>query len=263
MKLLDSIYSQIPSNNRLERIWKIAQVDFKRRYYNDRLGLFWALIKPVFEAGVYYFVFKQVLKSDIPNLAMFIFLGLIVWTLFTELTKSGIKLLQSKRYLIENIQFNRDDLYISHILSGLMGFSFNFFAFMILFFILGLNLNWNIIYFPIVMLIVVLIGIGTTMILCNLQPFLKDIDHIWDMGLLLGLFGSGIFYDPKILVELFDFSIYVNPFLGIMHNLRATIMGTYDFNFTYLFINSFQTILILIIGIIISKKYGPLAIEKL
>lgn len=263
MKIPYFILSKIPSNNRMERIWKLGQVDFKKRYYNDRLGLLWALIKPVFEAGIYFFVFKQVLKTEIPNFALFIFLALILWTLFVESTKTGTHLLHAKRYLIENIQFNRFDLYISHMISGLIGFVFNFLAFMIIFLLLGIELKSSFLLFPIIVIQMVILSLAATLILSNLQPFVKDINHLWDMVLLAGLFGSGIFYDPKIVIKMFDFSLYCNPFLGIMHNARASVLGTYDFQIDYLIINSVQALILLLIGLFITKKFGPLAIEKL
>ena len=148
-------------------------------------------------------------------------------------------------------------------ISGLIGFVFNCFAFMIIFFLLGLELKSTFLLFPLIVVQMVVLSLGATLILSNLQPFIKDINHLWDMVLLAGLFGSGIFYDPEIVINTFDFSLYINPFLGIMHNARASVLGTHDFQFDYLIINAIQAIILFLMGCLINKKFGPLAIEKL
>jgi len=60
--VVDKLINRIPENNRVERIWKLAQLDFKKRYYNDNLGILWSLLEPLFRIGIYYFIFKVVLK---------------------------------------------------------------------------------------------------------------------------------------------------------------------------------------------------------
>ncbi|MFK7934051.1 MAG: hypothetical protein AB8G22_11130, partial [Saprospiraceae bacterium] len=56
-KVLRPVLEAIPANNRLERIWILAKVDFKKRYYHSSLGLVWALLNPIFQLSVYYTVF--------------------------------------------------------------------------------------------------------------------------------------------------------------------------------------------------------------
>jgi len=45
-KVLRPIYKLFPESNRFERIWKLAQLDFKKRYYHDNLGALWSLLEP-------------------------------------------------------------------------------------------------------------------------------------------------------------------------------------------------------------------------
>ena len=110
-KILKPLIQYLPENNRLERIWILAKFDFKSRYYYHQLGILWALIKPFFEFLVYYLVFTIVFKSDIPNYALYLFLGIILWNFFEEGTNKGITVLPQRIYLIENIAFNKSDLF--------------------------------------------------------------------------------------------------------------------------------------------------------
>ena len=49
-------------SNKLERLWLLAKIEFKLRYYENKLGLLWALIKPVMDMTIYYVAFKIILK---------------------------------------------------------------------------------------------------------------------------------------------------------------------------------------------------------
>jgi ABC-type polysaccharide/polyol phosphate export permease len=73
---MDWLVKYWPENNRLERIWKLAQVDFKKRYYNDRLGLLWALINPIFKVIVYFLVFSLFFKVQQENYGLYLFSGI-------------------------------------------------------------------------------------------------------------------------------------------------------------------------------------------
>ena len=58
-KILRPLIKRLPENNRIELIWKLAQVDFKKRYYNDSLGLFWALLNPIFRILIYCLLYTS------------------------------------------------------------------------------------------------------------------------------------------------------------------------------------------------------------
>ena len=101
-KIAGPIVKRLPISSRLERIWKLAQTEFKKRYYNDRLGLLWALMNPLFQVAVFYWVFTYIfnrVSEGIPNFALFLFGGIIAWQAFVETTKKCMKVLSTKRYL--------------------------------------------------------------------------------------------------------------------------------------------------------------------
>lgn len=261
--LLHKIFQYVPENNRLERIWKLAQVDFKKRYYNDRLGLLWALIKPIFEVIVYYSVFTVAFKVEKENYALFLFCGIIFWMLFAETTTQGIWLLSKKLYLIENIQFNRIDLYFSYSLSVIIGFLFNLGAFFIMALLMNVSFQPDTLFLPILVLSFMILGMGFTMVLSSIQPFLKDIWHAWEMILIVGFWTSGIFFDLDSIIEAYPWAIYVDPFLGMIHNAHGVCLDTYEVNTFYLALNFGHALIFFAIGLLVMKKYGGLAIEKL
>jgi len=254
----------LPSNNRLERIWKIAQVDFQSRYYNDRLGLLWALIKPVFEATLYYVAFTFLLQIQKENFALFLFAGLITWSAFAEGSSSSIGLLRIKSYLIENVQFNHIDLYLSHVASVFFGFLFNFFALIVISLFFSQHLSVEIFWFlPILMITLFLITMALSMLLSTLQPFLRDITHFWDMMMLAGLWASAVFFEADVVLKQFPLFAYANPFIGIISNIRGIVIDAYAVSYYWLGINLTYAIILFFICYFLFRRYSGLALEKL
>ena len=120
-------------SNKVERIWLLAKIEFKLRYYENKLGLLWALLKPILDICIYYVVFKIIMKSDVPAFASYLFIGLILWNFFVESTTGSIQILNTKKYLYEYSNMNKLEIYISQLMSNSIGLFFNFIMFLIFF----------------------------------------------------------------------------------------------------------------------------------
>ena len=259
----ERIINLIPENNRMERIWKLAQVGFKKRYYHDRLGLFWAVLNPLFQMGIYFLVFKYIFKSEEENFALFLFCGLIIWMAFAECADRGMALLENNRFLIENIQFNQLDLFFSHTLSIFIGLFFNIAVFFFLCLVTGLSLTWNVFLLPVLLFNLFLIATGVSLILATLKIYLRDIVHLWAVIVLLGFWGSGILFDGAIYQEVFPPMLYANPFVGIIMNIRAIVMKGIMPDWHLLAINMAIGAFILGMGILLFKKYAHKFLENI
>lgn len=260
------ILSIIPESNRFERIWKLAQVDFKKRYYNDRLGLLWAFINPVLNVMIYWVVFTHIMpkaRDGIEHFALFLFSAIIFWICFVEMIKRGMRVLESKRYLIENIQVIKEDLYLSNSISILLGFLFNLGAYLTVAMIFGVTYSTSILFLPILILTTTLIGTGIGMILSVIYIFLKDINHLVDILLLFGFWTSGIFFPAEKILAFWKPLYYLNPFVGILENVRALIVYDSEIKIDILSINLVFGLFIFSFGVFLVKRYSYLAIERL
>ena len=256
---------RLPENNRIERIWKLAQVDFKKRFYNDRLGLFWAFLNPVLRTLIYYFIFNLVFErsvGQIENYGLYIFSGLLIWMGFVENIKKGMLVLNKKRYLIENIQVQKIDLYISNSLAILLGTLFNLFGYIVIALLFGVSFSWEVIYLVLILLNISILGMGSAMILSTIYIFLKDINHILDILILIGFWSSGIFFQAEKILEKIPWFIFINPFLGIIDNMRNVALYDKPVNWYYMCIGMAWGILLFVIGLYFLRKYAYLSIEK-
>lgn len=253
----------IPQNNRIERIWMLAKVDFKNRYYDSKLGIVWALINPLFRLCVFYYVFTILFTRGTDNFVLHLFSGLVVWLFFVETTKKSLTLFKQKKYLIANISFDKLDLYYSSLLSGFFGFIFNFFIYLIFTLFFSIEYTWNIVWFPFIILNLLMICLGLSLILSTLSLYLRDLTHLWDLFIMLGFWASPIIYSEKILIDKAEFLVKINPIAGILINVRRVLLNASEPHYFYLIYNLIFASLILSIGFYLYRKHINRAVELL
>lgn len=261
--LLGPILQLLPENNRLERIWKLALIDFKKRYYNTYLGVVWAFLNPLFKLFIYYTIFSIVIDPQIENYGFYIFSGIIFWQFFSEGTNKSFSILKSKRYLLENIQFNKVDLYYSAILSLCLGFIFNLTSYLLITSLFGIYFNWNLLWIFFLALNTALIVFGFLLILSTFYIHFSDLNQIWSMVLLAGIWLTPIFYGRSALIEAFPALLYINPLAGIIINVRETSLYARSPDFFLLGYDFAWGVVISIVGLIIFKRFSKKMLEKL
>lgn len=261
-----SISTLKKSNNKLERLWLLAKIEFKLRYYENKLGLFWALLKPLLDIFIYYIVFNIILQQNIPAYASYLFIGLIVFNFFIESTSGTISLLHTKKYLYEYSNMNKLEIYVSTLMSNVIGFTFNLIMFVTFYnFIepdsLGVSLM-NLWIIPIFFCLFIM-SLGVSLILSNIYIVAKDVTQIWQVIATVLMFISPLFYKLSLFREALPNFDYANPLAGIIINARRVMMQGLMPDFELLFFNVGYALFFLLIGLIFLNKLGSKAAEKL
>lgn len=263
LKILNDWFGR---SNKVERLWLLAKIEFKLRYYENKLGLLWALLKPLLDIAIYYVVFKIVLKSDIPAFASFLFIGLILWNFFVESTTGTIQILNTKKYLYEYSNMNKIEIYVSTLLSNSIGFFFNFMMFLIFYnFIEKESTGFSVENFWIlaIFLNLFILSLGSSLILSNIYIVAKDINQVWQVITAFLFFLSPIFYKLSTFKSALPSFEYGNPIAGIIINARRVMMEHSEPDFQLMGFGYAYAIFILLLGIMLLNKLGSKAAEKL
>lgn len=221
--IISIVKDWIQRTNKLERLWLLAKIEFKLRYYENKLGLLWALIKPLMDIAIYYTVFQIILKQGVPAFASYLFIGLILWNFFVESTTGTVQILHVKKYLYEYSNMNKLEIYLSTIISNSIGFFFNFFMFLIFYSLIekGSNgLSWQNFWIIPLFINLFILAMGVSLILSNIYIVAKDIHQIWTVFVSLLLFLSPVFYKLDVFRHALPTFDYANPLAGIIINAR-------------------------------------------
>ncbi len=253
-------------SNKLERLWLLAKIEFKLRYYENKLGLFWALLKPLLDMFIYYVAFKVILKSDVPAFASYLFIGLVIWNFFVESTTGTIQILNTKKYLYEYSNMNKLEIYVSTLFSNSIGFLFNLIMFFLFYHLFETQPNPISMYnLWIVVLFINLftLSLGCSLILSNLYIIAKDINQIWMVFISFLFFLSPIFYKLSVFQAALPALEYGNPIAGIIINARRVMMENISPDYELLAFDFGFAIFLLLAGLLLLNKLGARAAEKL
>lgn len=250
-------------SNRAERIWMMAKIEFKLRYYENKLGLMWALIKPISQILMYYVVFQVLMNQGVDDYVIYLFAGLLLWMFFTECTSGTVKILKTKKYLYEYTNMHKLEIYIASIMSSVIGLIFNLMIFLIGAWISGIYPSYHYIYFLLIFLNLFILSFGVSLILSNLFLLFKDIMQIWNIVVGFGFFLSPILYRGDLFSEKLRFLDYLNPISGIINNARNVLMFQTNPDWQMLLFDIGYASIILLIGLILLKRISPKASELL
>jgi len=256
----------IRQSNKLERIWLLAKIEFKLRYYENKLGLLWALIKPVSDMFIFYIAFELILKQGIPNFVSFLFIALIQWNFFVESTSGTVQILQSKKYLYEYTNMNKIEIYLSTILANCIGFFFNFIFFLIFYQFIDENtpgLTWNALLFIPIFLNLLVFALGFSIILSSVYIVAKDIAQIWTVVIGIGFWISPILFKLETFRETLPGVDYINPISGIIINARNVLLYQKLPEWDLFLFDWIYAAFVLLTAIILLNRLGKKAAEKL
>jgi len=253
-------------SNKIERLWLLAKIEFKLRYYENKLGLLWALIKPLLDIAIYYAVFQIILKQNIPAFASYLFIGLILWNFFLESTTGTIQILSTKKYLYEYSNMNKLEIYVSTLFSNSIGFFFNFIMFLLFYNFLeseSTGISILNIWIIIIFLNLFILSLGMSLILSTIYIVAKDISQIWMAFTSFLFFLSPIFYKLSTFKQALPSFDYGNPIAGIIINARRVMMEQSQPDFRLMSFDFGYAAVLLLIGILFLNRLGSRAAEKL
>ncbi len=254
---------KIPENNRIERIWVLAKADFVQRYYGSFFGVFWAFLNPLFQLMIFYFIFTWFFDTKIPNYALYVLSGLLMWMFFSETTRKGLMLLKNKRYLYENIPINKIDIFNSSIVSTLIALFINFAIYFIVSFFMPVDYGWSMIIFPYLILLSCIFVFSVSLILSLLNVFFEDINHVWDIALLAIFWTMPLFYQQDLIMDKYRFLLYLNPMTGIIINMREiTLLNKWP-TWDIMFYDTAIIAVLTVISLLLFRKYHFKSAEKL
>jgi ABC-type polysaccharide/polyol phosphate export permease len=211
----------------LQIVLVLGFMETKQRYQNSLLGIFWSVLKPLALFSLYFGVFGILFKAgNGPDYALRLFLGVILWVLFTESTSLGLQAFLGRKTIVTKIRVNPLLLPVVSFVSPLINFAVNASIFAAAYLLLlgrpaGLWTPGHLLLAGVSLAAIALLIVSINIILANLNAMFRDVEPIWELALTYGIFLTPIMY-PLPVPERWRFAYYcLNPLALALDDVKS------------------------------------------
>lgn len=203
------------------------------RYKGSIMGLAWSFFNPVFMLVVYTFVFSEIFKSrwngvggdeSKTQFAVLLFVGMIVFSLFSEVLNRAPVLILSNINYVKKVVFPLEILSIISMGAALFHSLISLAVLLAAFVLFNGFLHWTVIFAPLVFLPLVFLTLGLSWILASLGVFLRDVGQTIGIVTSVLMFLSPVFYPVSAVPERFRPFIMANPLTFIIEEAREVLI---------------------------------------
>ena len=173
--------------------------ELKARYRGSVLGFFWSFVNPLLLLLIYTFVFTVVLPgthpTEIEPYALFMFCGILPWTWFSSSLLESSNVLISGGNLIKKVLFPAEVLPIVTVLANMVHFFLGLpiLAAFLVYYRRPLD-PIELLWFPVVVLVQLLLTLGLALIVSALTVHFRDIKDMLANLLTFWFFATPIIY---------------------------------------------------------------------
>jgi ABC-2 type transport system permease protein len=256
----------------------LVKTDFKLRYQGSLIGHLWSILKPLMQFTVMYIVFVRFLKfgKDIPNFAVALLLGMVIWGFFTEATSTSLTSIVMRGDLLRKISFPKEIIVLSVTINAFINFLINLIVVLFFSVLSHVKLTGYFYLTPLYIFPLFAFSLGVSFILATIFVYFRDIGPIWEVFMQAGLYMTPIIYPLSQIIgtnihhsslNISDNQIisvmFMNPLATIIQDLRYNLIDPHNqtigafINHSWIIaIPYILPFVVLIIGYIIFKKHA-------
>lgn len=197
--------------------------EFRGKYKKSFLGVLWSFLNPLCQLLVYALVFPFILRVDVENYTMFLVVALIPWTFFNMTVMQSAASVVTNGGIIKKVYFPREILPLSVATSNLLNFFITSGLVLIALLISGIGITSSILMLPFVILIQYILQLGIAFILSSITVFVRDIEHIMNIFIMLMFYMSPIVYSTDMIPDKFVPLFKLNPMFHIIGYYREIL----------------------------------------
>ena len=257
----------------LKAIWKYKDLlqmfvfrDFVTYYKQTVLGPLWFFIQPMFTAAINLFVFGRLAGLGPEGVPGFLFYlsGPILWQYFQDTFTKTAAVFVENQAIFGKVYFPRLIMPLTILISGLLKFGVQLSLLLIAigfyYFKEGnFLMQWEIVFFPILLLIVMTLAMGFGLIISSLTTKYRDLKFLVDFAVPLGRYITpGIATTYALFSETLSGKmmaiVRLNPLGHLIDSFNYMFVGAGAFSWENIGFSALFAVGLLIVGILILNQ---------
>jgi lipopolysaccharide transport system permease protein len=247
--------------NYRDLLWLLVRRDFVSFYKQTIFGPLWFFIQPIFTTITFTIIFGNlagISTSGAPK-PLFYMAGTIAWNYFADCLNKTSTVFRDNANIFGKVYFPRLIMPLSIIFSNLVKFGIQLVLFVLLliyYMVQGSKIepNFYILLFPVVIILMALLGLGLGLIITALTTKYRDLIFLVTFGVQLLMYATPIIYPLEAAPEKYRNLIALNPLSGLVETVRYGFLGTGHF-YTGAFVYSVvASLIIFLLGLVIFNR---------
>jgi lipopolysaccharide transport system permease protein len=234
----------------------LVKKDFKVRYRNMSLGIFWSLLNPLVTTAVLTFVFTQIkiFTNPKPLYPVFVLCGLVPFNFFTMAWSTSTSSLVDSGRIIKRLPIPREIIPIATVLGNcahlliqiglLLAFALGF----------GLSVNRHWVWLPVLWGLEVIFVCGLSLISAAVNVYIRDTRYVVESANTILFWMVPIFYSIEVVPEAYARFYDLNPVAALVVALRSILLDGAPPSISILWKFSVVSTLTLAVGLLSFRK---------
>jgi lipopolysaccharide transport system permease protein len=206
------------------------------RHKGTALGLTWAIAQPLLTLGIYTFIFGFVFQNrwgaeklggpEWANFLLNFFAGFVLFGFFSETVNRSPTFITDHPNLVRKVVFPLEIFPVTAVGAGLVYSGCSLVLLLLTTLILAGTFSWTIVFFPLVLLPLLMLTLGVSWFFASMGVFVRDVRQVVPVMTQLLFFVTPIFYDIESpgIRPVYKQIIRLNPFTTIVESGRRTLL---------------------------------------
>ena len=252
----------------LKNVWRYRDLiymyvkrDIVVQYKQTILGPIWYFVQPIMTTIMFMFVFggiAQISTDGMPQ-PLFYMAGLLLWNYFSSCFTASSDIFGSNANVFGKVYFPRLVVPISAIISNLLKMLIQLVLFIFIYIYFAIKgapvyLNWSLLLFPVLVVMVALHGMSWGLIISSLTTKYRDLKFLISFGVQLLMYATPIIYPLSASPEKYRWVLELNPLTPIMETFKYSCMGCGALSWSGLLYSFIFMSVSLFLGIVIFSR---------
>ena len=236
--------------------------NFRTAYKQTILGPLWFIITPVLSVFVYVAVFGGIanIPTDGVPAVLFYLLGIAVWSYFASCLNATSNSFVTNADIFGKVYFPRIIMPLVAVTTNLLSFAIQlaiFAVFYVYYACTGANLqiHWQIVLFPLLVVLLALMAVGFGMIFSSMTTKYRDLQIMLAKIISLWVYVTPVIYPLSMVTNSkLHLAMSLNPVTPVMEAIKFSLLGQGQFSWAWLGYSALCTFILLLVGLALFNK---------